>query len=76
MNVEVTNFIPYIELVHEYAKARNTDMTTAAFDIVRNLREYRNLEHLRMTIAGGERYLKEDWGSDKHIERPAITRIY
>lgn len=50
MKVDVTNFIPYTELVQEYSLTHNTDLTTAAFDIKKKLEAYRELEVINKEI--------------------------
>jgi hypothetical protein len=57
MKVDVTNFLPWIENVQEYASNHNTDLTTAAFDIMKNLKIWKNLQVLQNTIKKAEERL-------------------
>jgi hypothetical protein len=50
MNVDVSNFIPWSESIHEYAQQYNTNLTTAAFELVKNLRAYKELQTLENSI--------------------------
>jgi len=46
--------MPWVETINEYAVTRNTDLTTAAYNIADHLREYRQLaaiEHTRRQLA-------------------------
>jgi len=43
MKIDITNFMPWAEYVHEYAVTQNTDLTTSAYNIVKNLRAYKQL---------------------------------
>ena len=40
MKIDITNFLPWVETVHEYAVTRNTDLTTSAYNIADDLREF------------------------------------
>jgi hypothetical protein len=50
MKIDITNFLPWVETVHEYAVTRNTDLTTTAYNIADDLREYRQLGSLHKAI--------------------------
>lgn len=50
MNVDVTSYIPWNEMVVEYATARKMDTTTAAFDIASQLRAFKDIKILRNII--------------------------
>jgi hypothetical protein len=50
MKIDITNFLPWLETVHEYAVTRNTDLTTAAYNIADDLREYRQPGSLHKAI--------------------------
>jgi hypothetical protein len=50
MKIDITNFLPWAETVHEYAVTQNTDLTTAAFNIANDLREYRQLGSLHKVV--------------------------
>jgi hypothetical protein len=50
MQIDITRFLPYVELLHDYSQAHNIDLTTAAFEIVRNLKVFKDLEQLRNAI--------------------------
>jgi len=50
MKIDITNFLPWVETINEYAVTRNTDLTTAAYNIADHLREYRQLGSLHKAI--------------------------
>lgn len=50
MKIDIPNFLPWVESVHEYAVTRNMDLTTAAYNIAADLREYRQLGSLHKAI--------------------------
>jgi hypothetical protein len=57
IKVDITNFLPWAEYVHEYTVIHNTDLTTAAFDIVKNLRAWKNLEAMQNAIEQAKKQL-------------------
>jgi hypothetical protein len=57
MKVDITTFMPWAESVQEYAITHNTDLTTAAFDIVKNLRAWKNLEAVQNAIEKAKKQL-------------------
>jgi hypothetical protein len=59
MKVDIRNFIPYVEFLHEYAQQHNTNLTTAAFEIVKNLRVYRELKVLENSIGEAQRSIQQ-----------------
>jgi hypothetical protein len=59
MQVNITNFLPWAEFVHEYAANQNTDLTTAAFNIVKNLRAYKELEVLQRNIQQIKQHIQQ-----------------
>jgi uncharacterized protein involved in propanediol utilization len=74
MKVDVTNFLPWIETVQEYAETHNTDLTTAAFDTMKSLKIWKNLEVLQNAIKEAERRL-EILGPTVRGKEAAITTI-
>ena len=58
MKVDVRNFIPWTEVVQEYAMNHNIDLTTAAFDMVKNMRAWKDLETVQNVIKKAEERLK------------------
>ena len=57
MKIDITNFLPWVETVHEYAVTRNTDLTTAAYNIADALRQDRQLGSLHKTVEKAEQQL-------------------
>jgi iron-sulfur cluster repair protein YtfE (RIC family) len=55
MKIDITNFLPWAEYLQEYSQNHNTDLTTAAFDIVKNLRAYKQFEVLQNAIEKAQR---------------------
>ena len=49
--------LPWAGYVHEYAMTNNTDLTTAAYNIVKNLRTYKQLEGLQNAIEQAKQQL-------------------
>lgn len=56
MRVDVGNFMPWSEMVRKYAMNHNMDLTTAAFDIVKILEAFGELETIRNEIKKSEAY--------------------
>lgn len=57
LKLDVTNFIPWMETIQEYSKTHNTDLTTAAFSLADELRDYRQLGGVKRVIVNAEKYL-------------------
>jgi hypothetical protein len=57
MKIDITNFLPWAETVHEYAVTQNTDLTTAAYNIADDLREYRQLGSLQKCVEQAKQQL-------------------
>ena len=58
MKIDITSFMPWAETVHEYAVTQNTDLTTAGYNIVKNLRTYKQLEVLQNAIMQAQKQLE------------------
>jgi hypothetical protein len=57
MKIDITNFLPWVESVHEYAVTRDTDLTTAAYNLAHDLREYRQLGSLQKCVEQAKQQL-------------------
>jgi hypothetical protein len=64
MGTDITNFLPYVEILYECAQQHNTNLTTAAFEIVKNLKAYRELKVLENSIGEAQRSIQQ-----LHVER-------
>lgn len=65
---------PYIETINEKSALENIDLKTAAYNMMRDLREYRSLGSLRRTIEHAERKLST-LGSVVRENQQAITTL-
>jgi hypothetical protein len=59
MKIDITNFMPWAEYLHEYSITHNIDLTTAAFEIVKNLTAYKELKVLENSIEKAQRSIQQ-----------------
>jgi hypothetical protein len=59
MGIDITNFLPYVEILHDYAQRYNTNLTTAAFEIIKNLKAYKELKALENSVVEAQRSIQQ-----------------
>jgi hypothetical protein len=50
MKVDVSNFIPWSETIQNYAVTHGVSLTTAAFEVMKALKEYPNLQAINKAV--------------------------
>jgi chromosome condensin MukBEF ATPase and DNA-binding subunit MukB len=69
MKIDITNFIPYVEILNDYSQAHNTDLTTAAFEIIGHFKAYKELKTLEDSVEEAGRINQQLKAEKQQIEQ-------